>query len=211
MSQSPNLKAILKKTVNFIANSKFLAFLTLLSTLIGGIGVLIAFFGLPQIQKLLTKKIIEKPLLCSESTYPIKIKYPESWDLDCTEDALSGEVAKLIAPRNSVKLFIVVYELKQLMTLDEYTQSLVKSIKKNYSDVRVTDNQGILGDRPAYELRYTVKQGGSKIIQKEVIMVDARLAYHVIYEAPTYQYNEFKNDAQEIIQSFEIVEDVEDK
>jgi hypothetical protein len=200
MSQSPKFKTILERTGNFIAHHKFIAFLTLLSTLI-------ALWQIPQIQNLFTKEIIDKPLLCPEpeSTYSIKIKYPKGWHLDCTEDALSGEVAKLIAPKtDKVKLFIVVNELKQLMSLDKYIKSLVKIIEKNSSDVKFVNNQAILGNRSAYELRYTIKKGQIKLIRKEVVMLDARRAYHVIYEAPTYQYNRFKNDAEEMIQSFEI-------
>ena len=126
-------------------------------------GLVIAFFGLPQIEKLFTKKIIDEPLLCSESTYPIKIKYPESWKLDCTEDAFSGEVAKLIASEDSVQLWIEIREFQKLMALDEYVSSLRENIKKNSNDVEIIEKQATLGNRPAYELGYTFKNKESKL------------------------------------------------
>ena len=42
-------------------------------------------------------------------------------------------------------------------------------------------------------------------------MLDTGLAYHLIYEAPTYKYNSFKDDVEEMIKSFAIVENVENK
>ena len=201
MSQLSNFKAFLKKAGNFIGHNKVLTIL----------GLVIAFFGLPQIQNLFTDNIIDKPLLCSESTYPIKIKYPESWKLDCTEDAFSGEVAKLIASEDSVQLLIEIREFQKLMSLDEYVSSLRENITKNSNDIEIIDKKATLGNRPAYELLYTFKNRQRKLKRKEVIMLDTGLAYHLIYEAPTYKYNSFKDDVEEMIKSFAIVENVENK
>lgn len=203
MSQSPNFKAILQKMGNFIAHHKFLAFLTLISTLISGVGVFIAFLALPQFQP----EEVEQSILCPQSTYSINIKHPESWELNCTEDAFSGEVAKLIASKDSVKLLIEVHEFQKLMALDEYVSSLRENIKKNSNDIEIIEKKETLGNRPAYQLDYTVEKGQSKFKRKEVIMLDTGLAYHLIYEAPTYEYNSFKNDVEEMIKSFAIVED----
>ncbi|EDX74097.1 caspase domain protein [Coleofasciculus chthonoplastes PCC 7420] len=152
-------------------------------------------------------------------TYPekIQIKFPQSWQVQTIDDVITGTVAKFIPdPDNQFgteRLMISVEDLSiRPMTLDEYTESLIQEIKRYGKAVRFLEQEpATLANRPAYKIVYTTQYGQSNLIKLEIWTLKHNKAYSVIYSAEVRNYEKFLEPANQMINSFKIIEIMEEK
>ncbi len=159
---------------------------------------------------LLTKLITPSSSLLpyDNSAYGISIKYPKTWNLDPKQDPITGSVATFVSPEkgnSAISLENVSLIVDNLpgknVTLDAYTHDIKGS---NQDAVIVEEGKTNLANRPAYQIIYTKKDGGSTLKRLQVWTLKNNKAYVITYTADSDKYSKYLENAQEMISSFEI-------
>jgi serine/threonine protein kinase len=156
------------------------------------------------------------PPLCKDfSTYQhpqygFKVKYPPNWTRQDMDDPLTGEMTKIMAPNDAnAQVIIKVEELRQTLSLAEYSQSSIEEINNFFPQAKILNQKdNTLANSPAYELTFKgVDEDDVTVKNTELGIVRPDKAYVVIYGAEIGQYNKFESTAREMMQCFELLED----
>jgi eukaryotic-like serine/threonine-protein kinase len=148
------------------------------------------------------------------SNNAIKINHPENWKPKKIND-FAGEVTQFIPtqpnPTNScpLELAVTVNELPQILSLNEYKNTVLQKIKNNNPNSQITDASQpstILSGTGAYKLIYSLQQEQCQLQVMEIGTVKNGKAYYVTYTAPKTEYSQNLAVAEEMINSFQIME-----
>lgn len=153
----------------------------------------------------------------TSTQYEFKLKYPASWTREeVPKDALRPWQLKFYAPGNSDKQIIVIFveELNDLYSLEEYWQNIVKPrIENQWKSVKFADSSpqsfklkvnSDQKEHSALKLDYTYDQDGKLIKVTEVITVYNYRGYNIIFQRNNDQYNQYRQVALQLIDSFEL-------
>jgi len=138
------------------------------------------------------------------------VSYPSGWIAKEPGPNELGIVVGFLAPgedidnaQNYVTVQIENLPANQDITLEQYTNSVLKNLKGSYSDFQsLAEDDMLLSNRPAHVLAYsaTVDQMPYQILLAYTIK-DKR-AYVATYYALADSYVQYENDAKGIINSF---------
>ncbi|MFB2770166.1 protein kinase [Pelatocladus sp. BLCC-F211] len=153
----------------------------------------------------------EKFIPYENTEYQIKIKYPESWQLQIKDIYVAGvtELATIISPKQNdtdrfqEKINIDIEEFSG--TLAESKQLFINEIKNTLPDAEIIDmSSTTLAFKQANQIIYTGKDGDLELKNLQVWTLKGNKAYVITYTAAIDDYEQFINTANEMINSFEI-------
>jgi eukaryotic-like serine/threonine-protein kinase len=143
------------------------------------------------------------------SSYGIKIKYPESWARQDVANPVTGELVIFLSPKQSdsdkfqEKLTISTETLSS--TLDESKNLFIKEIKNSLSGANIVDTSEItLANKRANKLVFTGSNGENRLKNLQVWTLKGDQAYVITYTATIDDYDKFVQTAETMIKSFEI-------
>ncbi|MEL7124344.1 MAG: PsbP-related protein, partial [Bacteroidota bacterium] len=162
----------------------------------------------------LLKKISEsypqqaQKVVYKNEAYGLKINYPQTWQQKKIEIGLGSTMARFI-PKEMDELIrvpevnIQANEYENIMKLDNYTKKNIEEIVER-SDTRLLTSitSTILADREARKLIYTEFDGTIKVM--EIWTLRGKTIYAIKYSAPINLYDQFVNDVDAIVNSFEL-------
>ncbi len=159
------------------------------------------------LSQLLTPK--ENLLNYENSTLGIKIKYPQSWEMQNINNPITGEVVAFLSPKRRnenklpEKLTISVEDFSG--TLDEFSNSSIKDIKNHMTEAKIINKSStILSHKLANQVVFTGKDEGSRLKNLQVFTLKADKAYVITYTAEIDSYDEFIQKADSMNKSYEI-------
>ncbi|MFK0733944.1 MAG: protein kinase [Gloeotrichia echinulata GP01] len=157
------------------------------------------------------------------STFHIKMKYPQTWKKEEINDTFTGDLAKFTAlnssnnGNNGNKNFAPVLtvnfkDLQQPISLVQYTTGKIDEITQFLTNPKIEQSHPITLANlpPAHEVVYSGKEGkegkeGEYTVKRRAVwLLKNNRAYIITYTAEESQYDEFFNVAQEMINSLEI-------
>ncbi|BAZ69160.1 MAG: protein kinase [Pelatocladus maniniholoensis HA4357-MV3] len=153
----------------------------------------------------------EKFLPYENSEYQIKIKYPETWQLQIKDINAGGvtELATIISPKQNdtdrfqEKINIEIEEFSG--TLAESKELFIDEIKNTLPDAQIINmSSTTLAFKQANQIIYTGKNGDIELKNLQIWTLKGDKAYIITYTAAIDDYDEFINTANEMIHSFEI-------
>lgn len=155
------------------------------------------------------KGSIESDFISYEnSTYKIKIKYPNHWD---KQEDYMGTVVNFLAPREDKadkfmeNVNLVVQDLSsQPMTLKQYTDLTLEQLKQLITNSEVISSKDTaVGGVPGYKIICKGTQGQYNLKWLTVYTIKNNKAYVLTFTAEETQYSSYSNVAEKIINSFE--------
>jgi serine/threonine protein kinase len=163
-----------------------------------------------------TTKITKPNLLAYEnSDNAIKINHPQNWIPKKPSDNFGGEIIQFI-PNNQnqgnscpLELTINVSDLPQILSLNEYKNTVLQKIKNNNPNLQISDASQpstILSGLGAYKLIYSRQEEQCKLQVMEIGTVKNGKGYYITYTAETKEYSKYLSVAEDMINSFQIVE-----
>jgi len=145
------------------------------------------------------------------STYRIKIKYPQSWGKQENPDIITKKVVEFIAPRTNnsgefpAKMIIYVEDLSSPLSLEEYTKNLKQQIiQPDASTKIISEGESTLAGKSAYQIVRTGMQGKFKLKTLEVWTLKNYKAYSIVYIASADKYDDFLKAAETTIKSLQV-------
>ncbi|MFN6471541.1 MAG: protein kinase domain-containing protein [Nostoc sp. SerVER01] len=174
--------------------------------------------GIPKLQQLFSStsqepSTVTNLLIYENLTYEIKIKYPPTWSLKeiGQNNTNTTDVAKFLSPKKNVDksyqndLTIEIQDLKQPISLDEYTNSRVNEITQFLADAKIEQSRLTqLANRPAHEVVYSGKEDKYTVKRKAIWTLRNNKAYIITYAAEESQYDDLLKTAEQMIDSLEI-------
>ena len=149
--------------------------------------------------------------LYENNEYGFKVNYPELWSQQNRDDLFAMGVvffspAEDDSDKFKERVSVLVENLSEGVSLDEYTTESIEEIKR-LSDPYVREPEEIeLGDNEGRKVVYTGEEGGSTVQRMQTWSVKGDKAYVITYTASIGSYNEYLPAVQEMIESFEIVD-----
>jgi eukaryotic-like serine/threonine-protein kinase len=159
---------------------------------------------------------ITKPnfIAYENSDNTIKINHPENWIPKKPSD-FGGEIIQFI-PKNPnqvnscpLELTVNVSDLPQILSLNEYKNTVLQKIKNNNPNSQVSDASQpstILSGLGAYKLIYSRQEEQCQLQVMEIGTLKNGKAYYVTYAAEVKEYSKYLSVAEDMINSFQIVE-----
>ncbi|MBW4625035.1 MAG: protein kinase [Brasilonema octagenarum HA4186-MV1] len=151
----------------------------------------------------------EKFLPYEDSNFGIKIKYPQSWERQDINNAITGEVVTFLSPKQSdadkfqEKLTISVEAFSG--TLEEFNDSIINENNKNISKAKnIQSNDSSLANKPGKRLVFTGNNGENSLQNLQIFTLKGGKAYIITYTAEKDNYDEFIETAETMMKSFEI-------
>ncbi|MCX6674035.1 MAG: PsbP-related protein [Methanothrix sp.] len=151
--------------------------------------------------------------LYENAEYGFSISYPSDWIAQEPDPNELGIVAGFLAPgedidnpQNYVTLQIEELPVKQDITLDQYSNYVLKNLKGSYSDFKsLAEGDMLLSEQPAHVLAYsaTVDQMPYQVLLAYTLK--EKKAYIATYYALADSYAQYEDDAKEIINSFQFL------
>ena len=147
-------------------------------------------------------------LTYENSTYGIKIMYPQEWE------KLEGYMDTVVLFRSSLEdasdifqenLNVVVGDLPQPMTLNEFTDLNIEQIKTLFTIEVVDSSPTTLANTPADKVIYNLKQGQYDLKLMQIYTIKDDIAYVITYTAEEDKYLDFLDTIQIMINTFEIL------
>lgn len=155
---------------------------------------------------------MQEKTLYENTTYGFMITYPNDWTMQEAEPNNMGLVAGFLAPDEDMDnpMVYVTVQIEDLppeqnITLNEYTESILKNLESTYPDFQIlTEGDMIMSGETAHVIAYSVtdQQTPYQILLAYVIR-DNR-AYIITYYALAEKYSNLENAAKEMINSFEL-------
>ncbi|PSB26061.1 hypothetical protein C7B69_12090 [filamentous cyanobacterium Phorm 46] len=158
-----------------------------------------------------SKTGVDKLLTYQSSTHQFKIKYPEKWEKQESQNTLISDVVVFLAPKkNSAESFqeqitVSIEDLPKPMSLDEYNQSSINSIKTNFNDVKILEeNSKTFANNRGHTVIFDTQDGqkATQIMQTWTLMNNK--AYVLTYTAEKSEYSEYIKTAEAMMNSLEI-------
>jgi eukaryotic-like serine/threonine-protein kinase len=137
------------------------------------------------------------------------LSYPAGWIAQAAGPNEEGLVAGFLAPGEDedapeVYVFLQIEKLpeKQMVTLQQYTQSVLSSLKKAQPNLAIRNETEIsIGDAPGHAISYSLSSSGVEYDVVKAWTVKGDKAFIFTYNAPSGRYDEFAGDAEKIIGS----------
>lgn len=137
------------------------------------------------------------------------LSYPAGWIAQEADPNEEGIVVGFLAPGEDVDapevyVFLQIEKLqaKQMVTLKQYTQLALNSLKKAQPNLAIRNETEIsIGDAPGYAIEYSLSSDGVKHDVVNAWTVKGDKAFIFTYNAPSGRYDEFAGDAEKIIGS----------
>lgn len=137
------------------------------------------------------------------------LSYPAGWIAQEAGPNEEGLVAGFLAPGEDVNapevyVFLQIEKLpeKQMVTLQQYTQSVLNSLKKAQPNLAIQNETEIsIGDSPGHAIAYSLSSSGAEYDVVKAWTVKGDKAFIFTYNAPSHRYDEFAGDAEKIIGS----------
>ncbi|WP_193199269.1 serine/threonine-protein kinase [Nostoc sp. MG11] len=150
-----------------------------------------------------------KFLTYENSSYGIKINYPENWARQDVANPVTGELVTFLSPKQSdadkfqEKLTISTEPLST--TLDESRELFIQEIKNSLSGANILDtSETTMANKRANKLVFTGKSGENILKNLQVWTLQGDQAYVITYTAAIDDYDKFVQTAETMIKSFEI-------
>ena len=162
-------------------------------------------------------EITEDFSVYKNSTFGIKINYPKNWTIESQKEEYPlTNVAIFYSPENKdyveVNIYTYDYSNTQINTLAELLNDAIASFTLPPNDfpefkllrTRITSTDK-LADMPAYVLEgdYKDPEFGKQMVLEEGMIKD-NINYYIRYFASPSQYQNYLDDVETMIQSFEI-------
>lgn len=153
---------------------------------------------------------MKEMLLYESAEYGIRLSYPAGWIPQEPEPNEEGIILGFLAPGEDIDnpaVYLVLQNDKlpagQDVTLDQYSQATLRSLKDAMPDLEIQAEReitigGMAGRAIVYELE---SEGATFRVWKAWTVVGAD-AYVFTYNAPVELYDQFAADAAEMIDSF---------
>jgi hypothetical protein len=201
--------------LNTIHPSIFLLFFC-----ISTVGTIVAWnIYQPSTKKETTKPVVILPDLrltpYKNTKLKISINYPETWNVQENINGFESEI-KFISDINSnnsincpTELIIVVDELQDRFTLEDYRNLAIKKIENINQGVKVIDESSrvnILGGFNAYKLSYKQQEEKCNFNVVETGTVRYGKSYYLTYRATIDEFPKFLSVINTMIKSFRISE-----
>ncbi|BAZ46504.1 TPR repeat-containing serine/threonine protein kinase [Chondrocystis sp. NIES-4102] len=200
-SQLPNVPSV--------SNSRQKSQKKILPLIIGGITLLAMALGVG----ILIKNQHEPELnlsLYENSDQGFKINYPEAWEQENRDDFFATGVVFFSPLENNQDTFkeqvsVSVEVLPRNMSLAEYTNESIALIKK-LSDKDVSATQATtLGKYKAQQVVYRGEENGNPVKRMQTWSIKNNQAYVITYTAQPESYDNYLPTVEEIIASFETI------
>jgi hypothetical protein len=155
---------------------------------------------------------MQEKALYENMTYGFKMVYPNDWIMQEAAPNNMGLVAGFLAPGEDMDnpLDYVTVQIEDLppeqkVTLDKYTESVLKNLKSTYPDFQIlSEDNMIISGETAHVIVYSVtNQQTPYQIMLAYVIRDNR-AYVITYYSLAEKYSNFENAAKEMINSFEL-------
>ena len=143
--------------------------------------------------------------------YQLNLKYPKNWqakDVGNKNPILGTEVVKFLPRENDGDTLHLTLNIEEISsepsTIEEFRDRAIEQIRK-YSQYRIIEKgQTTLGGEPAYYIVFAGDSGQENLKKRQVFAQKSDGEFYVLtYTAEADKYDEFFNDAQAIIKSFE--------
>ncbi len=151
----------------------------------------------------------ENLLQYENANFGIKIKYPQSWERQDVNNAITGEVVTFLSPKQSdadkfqEKVTISVEDFSG--TLQEFNDSIIKENNNNISKAKnIQSNDSSLANKQGKELVFTGKNGENSLQNMQIFTLKGDKAYVITYTAEIDNYDDFIQTVETMIKSFEI-------
>jgi eukaryotic-like serine/threonine-protein kinase len=161
---------------------------------------------------LLFNKVIctkENLLTYENSSFGMKIKYPETWSRQDTENPVTSEVVTFLPPKQSQtdtfteKLTLSVADFAG--TLEESTKFFNEDINKHLPEAKIIEQTATtLSHKPARKIIFSGKDGEKSLKTLQIWTLKGDKAYLLTYTANIDDYDKFIQCANEMIKSFDI-------
>ncbi|MBD2520449.1 serine/threonine protein kinase [Nostoc sp. FACHB-973] len=148
-------------------------------------------------------------LTYQDSSYGIKIKYPESWKIQETPNLITKELVTFLSPKQSdtdkVQELLTISVEDFSGTLEESQDLFTKEVKATLSDANIVDSsETTLAKKRANQLIFIGKDGKKSLKNLQVWTLKGNQAYVITYSAAIDDYDRFLPTAEKMIESFEI-------
>ncbi len=158
-----------------------------------------------------SKTGVDNLLTYQSSTHQFKIKYPEKWEKQESQNTLISDVVVFLAPKKNSgdsfqeQITVSIENLPKPMSLDEYNQSSINSIKTNFNDVKIIEeNSKTFANNRGHTVIFDAQDGqkATQIMQTWTLMNNK--AYVLTYTAEKSEYSEYIKTAEAMMNSLEI-------
>jgi eukaryotic-like serine/threonine-protein kinase len=137
------------------------------------------------------------------------LSYPAGWIAKEADPNEEGLVVGFLTPGEDVNapevyVFLQIEKLpaKQKVTLEQYTQSALNSLKKALPNLAIKNETEIsIGDSPGHAIEYHLSNSDVEYDVAKAWTVKGDKAFIFTYNAPSDKYDEFAGDADKIIGS----------
>ena len=158
-------------------------------------------FSKPQVENLLTYQ---------NSANQFKIKYPEKWEKQESQNPFTPDVVVFISPkRNSAdayqeKITVSIETLEKPMSLDEYNNWSLNQIK-TLTDVKILEeNAKTVANKSGYAVVFDAKEEAKNMKKMQAWTLINNKAYVLTYTAENSEYSEYIKTAETMMNSLEI-------
>ena len=141
----------------------------------------------------------------------LKLNYPPTWSYQIKNNPVDSSVIffpneQLHIEPKEIKVAIGVEPLRELMSLEEYTNSVKKEIIKDNDESKIIEERdySFLRSR-GQKITYEFNNNGSKIKKSIFIMPKDKKAYAIYYQAKDQDFTMSENIADQIVQSLDFV------
>ncbi|WP_445632437.1 non-specific serine/threonine protein kinase [Nostoc sp. DSM 114161] len=148
-------------------------------------------------------------LIYQDSSYGIKIQYPETWKIQETPNLITKGLVTFLSPKETEKdnfqeFFTITIE-NFSGTLQESQDLFINEIKATLSDATIVNtSERTLAKKRANQLIFMGKNGNKNLKNLQIWTLKGNQAYIITYSAALDDYDRFLPTAEKMIESFEI-------
>ncbi|MFN6562553.1 MAG: protein kinase domain-containing protein [Nostoc sp. ChiSLP01] len=148
-------------------------------------------------------------LIYQDSSYGIKIQYPETWKIQETPNLITKKIVTFLSPKETEtdrfqEFFTITVETFS-GTLQESQDLFIKEIKATLSDATIVNiSETSLAKKRANQLIFMGKDGNKNLKNLQIWTLKGNQAYIITYSAALDDYDRFLSTAEKMIESFEI-------
>ncbi|RCJ19916.1 serine/threonine protein kinase [Nostoc sp. ATCC 43529] len=148
-------------------------------------------------------------LTYQDSSYGIKIQYPESWKIQETPNLITKKLVTFLSPKQTdtddFQEFITITIENFSGTLKESQDLFIKEVQATLSDATIVNkSETTLAKKRANQLIFVGKDGNKNLKSLQIWTLKGNQAYVVTYLAAINDYDRFLPTAEKMIESFEI-------
>jgi serine/threonine protein kinase len=157
-----------------------------------------------------SKTQVENLLNYQSSAHQFKIKYPEKWEKQESQNPFTPDVVVFISPKkNSAdayqeKVTVSIETLEKPMSLDEYNKWALNQIK-TLNEVKILEeNAKTVANNSGYTVVFDAKEEAKNMKKMQAWTLINNKAYVLTYTAEKSEYSEYLKTAENMVSSLEI-------